>query len=92
MQCVKKQMDALEEKVGGQMSRLKEGHERLKEVHLARLEEKVTAAEGTQPRLERRLAEMSGGFQGISDEQQNQIRRVDAMDERWREWRRSLEE
>mmetsp|Transcript_49333 Transcript_49333/g.130784 ORF Transcript_49333/g.130784 Transcript_49333/m.130784 type:complete len:616 (-) Transcript_49333:148-1995(-) len=92
LQCVKKQMDALEDKVGGQMSRLKEGHERLKEVHLARLEEKVTAAEGTQPRLERRLAEMSGGFQGMSDEQQNQIRRVDAMDERWREWRRSLEE
>jgi len=92
MLSVKRHMEALEDKFNNQVGKIQNQHDRLREVNLTRLEEKIIVAEGMQPKLERRMAELTGSFQGISDEFQSQIRRLDTMDERWREWRHQMEE
>lgn len=90
--AVRKQMDALEEKLVSQISRIQSQNDRLREAAFSRLEEKMAIAEGQQPKLDRRLAELSGHFKGLSEEMQSQIRRVDMMDERLWEWRHQMEE
>merc|ERR1712003_380020 len=45
-----------------------------------------------QPKMDRRLAELSGNYKGLSDETQTQIRRIDQIDTRLWELRHSLEE
>mmetsp|Transcript_144245 Transcript_144245/g.250239 ORF Transcript_144245/g.250239 Transcript_144245/m.250239 type:complete len:866 (-) Transcript_144245:136-2733(-) len=90
--AVRKQMDALEEKLGNQISRIQSQSDRLREAAFSRLEEKMSIAEGLQPKLDRRIAELSGHFKGLSEEMQSQIRRVDMMDERLWEWRHQMEE
>ena len=63
--AVRRQIETFEEKVEKQISKLQVHGG--KDASLARLEEKVSAAEGLQPRVERRLAELSGNFKGLSD-------------------------
>uniref|UniRef100_A0A7S4W0W5 Uncharacterized protein n=1 Tax=Alexandrium monilatum TaxID=311494 RepID=A0A7S4W0W5_9DINO len=94
LNAVRRQIETFEEKVGSQISSLRDQQqgERLREAAFQRLEEKMNTAEGLQPRLDRRLAELTGNFKGLSDEMQAQIRRVDLMDERLWEWRRQFEE
>uniref|UniRef100_A0A7S4Q3R9 Uncharacterized protein n=1 Tax=Alexandrium monilatum TaxID=311494 RepID=A0A7S4Q3R9_9DINO len=91
---VRRQLDAFEERVLGQLAGAREQQQsgRLREVALARLETKVAAAESAQPKLDRRIAELMGNFKGLSDELQAQIRRTDQADERFCNWRRQLEE
>ena len=90
--AVRRQIEAFEEKVEKQISQLQVQGDKSKDTSLSRLEEKVSAAEGLQPRVERRLAELSGNFKGLSDEMQAQIRRVDLLDDRRWEWRHQVEE
>eukprot|EP00928_Gymnodinium_smaydae_P025331 TRINITY_DN20213_c0_g3_i2.p1 TRINITY_DN20213_c0_g3~~TRINITY_DN20213_c0_g3_i2.p1 ORF type:complete len:1148 (+),score=313.11 TRINITY_DN20213_c0_g3_i2:95-3445(+) len=90
--AVRKQLEALDEKFTNQMTRMQGQTDRMREAANKRLEEKLSAFEGAQPRLERRLAELSGNYKGLSDELQAQIRRVDQMDERHWDWRHSLED
>ena len=90
--AVRRQIEAFEEKVENQISKLQVQGDKSKDTSLSRLEEKVSAAEGLQPRVERRLAELSGNFKGLSDEMQAQIRRVDLLDDRRWEWRHQVEE
>ncbi|CAE7415494.1 psbV [Symbiodinium natans] len=90
--AVRRQIEAFEEKVEKQISKLQVQGDKGKDASLTRLEEKVSAAEGLQPRVERRLAELSGNFKGLSDEMQAQIRRVDLLDDRRWEWRHQVEE
>lgn len=92
LSAVRRQIEAFEEKVGSQMERIQNQTDRTREAQLCRLEEKVTAAEGQQPKLDRRLAELGGNYKGLSDEMQSQIRRVDLMDDRLWEWRHQMEE
>eukprot|EP00930_Biecheleria_cincta_P059361 TRINITY_DN450_c0_g2_i1.p1 TRINITY_DN450_c0_g2~~TRINITY_DN450_c0_g2_i1.p1 ORF type:complete len:1592 (-),score=450.31 TRINITY_DN450_c0_g2_i1:86-4759(-) len=92
LSAVRRQIEAFEEKVGSQIERIHTQTERAREAQICRLEEKVTAAEGQQPKLDRRLAELGGNFKGLSDEMQSQIRRVDLMDDRLWEWRHQMEE
>ena len=90
--AVRRQIETFEEKVEKQISKLQVQGDKGKDASLARLEEKVSAAEGLQPRVERRLAELSGNFKGLSDEMQAQIRRVDLLDDRRWEWRHQVED
>jgi len=48
--------------------------------------------EALQPKLDHRLAELSGTYKGLSQEMQAQIRRIDGMETRLWEWRHQLEE
>jgi len=90
--AVRKQTEALEDKLTNQITRSQQQSDRLREAGLARLEAKISENGGQQPKLDRRLAELTGNYKGLSDELQSQIRRVDTMDARLWEWRHQLEE
>eukprot|EP00812_Abedinium_dasypus_P007916 NODE_200_length_1824_cov_289.295647.p1 GENE.NODE_200_length_1824_cov_289.295647~~NODE_200_length_1824_cov_289.295647.p1 ORF type:complete len:534 (-),score=156.61 NODE_200_length_1824_cov_289.295647:206-1636(-) len=89
---VRKQMDGLEDKVTGHVARIQQQSDRLRDAALARVDSKMSTMETLQPKLDRRLAELSGNYKGISDEMQAQIRRIDQMESRLWEWRHQLEE
>lgn len=92
MSTFKRQIEAMEEKVGSQISHAQQQSDKLRDAALARIESKMTTMEALQPKSDRRIAEMSGNFKGLSDEMQSQIRRIDQMDSRVSERRHQFEE
>jgi len=88
----RRQIEAMEERLGGRISRLQKQFDALHEQALAHVDAKVGALDALQPKLDRRLAELSASYQVLSDETQAQIRRADAADQRLFEWKRQLEE
>mmetsp|Transcript_106839 Transcript_106839/g.299128 ORF Transcript_106839/g.299128 Transcript_106839/m.299128 type:complete len:518 (+) Transcript_106839:92-1645(+) len=90
--AVRRQLEALEEKFNGQFTRVQQQGEKLRETALARYDSKVSNLETNLPRVERRVAEISGNLRGLSDEVQCQIRRIDQADSRLWDWRHHLEE
>lgn len=82
----------VEERLNAQISRVQQQGERLREVALSRMEAKVGAVEALQPKVDRRMAELSGSVKGLSDEMQSQLRRVDQIDSKLWDWRHQLEE
>lgn len=90
--AVRRQMEALEDKLSGQIQRVQLQSDRLRDAALSRVDSKMGAMEAIQPKLDRRLAELSGNYKGLSDEMQAQIRRLDQMDSRLWEWRHQMEE
>lgn len=91
---VRRQIEAFEGKVGDQIHNLRcqQQRDRIREAALSRLEEKLSAVEGLQPRFDQRMAELTGNIKGLSDEMQAQVRRVDLIDDRLCEWRHQTEE
>lgn len=89
---VRKHMEALEEKFNSQLVRVQQQSDRLRDAAFSRVDAKLGTMENIQPKLDRRLAELSGNYKGLSDEMQTQIRRIDQMDSRLWEWRHQLEE
>jgi len=89
---VRQQLEALELKFAGKLNRGLQLSEKLREADVSRLEEKVSLVQSVQPKHDRRIAELTGNCKGFSDEMQAQIRRVDQMDARLREWRHQIEE
>jgi len=92
MAAFRRQVEGVEEKLGGQITRVQQHGDRLREAALARVEAKLGNLEALQPKLDRKLAELSGNYKGLSDEMQAQIRRIDQMDSRLWEWRHQMEE
>lgn len=90
--AVRRQMEALEEKLTAQINRVQQQNDRFRDVAMSRVDSKMSTMEAAQPKIDRRLAELGGNYKGLSDEMQQQIRRVDQMDTRLSEWRRQLEE
>lgn len=90
--AMKRQLEALEEKLQSQIQRVQQHGDRVREAALSRVDAKVGIMEALQPKLDRRLAELSGNYKGLSDEMQAQIRRIDQMDSRFWDWRHQLEE
>jgi hypothetical protein len=74
----KRQMDATEDKVGGQSVRVQQQNDRLRETALSRIESKI--------------AWLSGSCTGLTREAQEQVRRIDKLDIRVMEWRCAMEE
>jgi len=92
MSTFKRQIEAMEEKVGSQISHAQQQSDKLRDAALARIDAKMANMEALQPKSDRRIAEMSGNFKGLSDEMQAQIRRIDQMDSRLSERRHQFEE
>lgn len=92
LNAVRRQMEALEDKLSGQINRVQQQSDRLQNAALTRVDQKMVTMEALQPKLDRRIAELSGNYKGLSDEMQAQIRRLDQMDSRLWEWRHQLEE
>jgi predicted nucleic acid-binding Zn-ribbon protein len=85
-------MELLEDKLNGQISRVTQHSDRLRDAAFSRVDAKMGSMEVLQPKLDRRLAELSGNCKGLSDEMQAQIRRIDQMDSRLWECRHQIEE
>jgi len=92
MAGVRRQMETLDDKLSGQIARVQQHCEQQRDIALSRVESKMTALEVLQPKLDCRVAELSGSYKGLSDEMQAQIRRIDVVDSRLWEWRHVLEE
>ncbi|CAJ1420952.1 unnamed protein product [Effrenium voratum] len=92
MSIVRRHLEATEEKLSVQIGKVQQQSDKLRETAFARVDAKLCGFESAQPKFDRRLAELSGNYQGLSDEVQSQIRRVDQLDTRLRTWRQELEE
>lgn len=90
--AVRKQMEALEDKLSSQITRAGQQGDKLRDAGFTRFDNKLSTIEANQPRLDRRTAELAGNLRGLSDEMQCQIRRIDQTDSRLWEWRHQLEE
>jgi len=90
--AVRKQMEILEDRLSGQIARVQQQGDKMRDAAFNRYDNKLNALETGHPRLERRVAELSGNLRGLSDEMQCQIRRIDQTDSRLWEWRHQLEE
>lgn len=88
----KKHLEATEEKLSVQIGRVQQQNEKLREAAFSRVDAKLCGFEALQPKIDRRLAELSGNLQGLSSELQVQIRRADQMDSRLRSWKQELED
>lgn len=82
----------MEEKLGGQIVRVQQQGDRLRDAAFSRVDAKMGTMETLQPKFDRKLAELSGNYKGLSDEMQAQIRRIDQMDTRLWEWRHQVED
>lgn len=94
----RRELETMESRLNAQISRMRDGTsnalqktDKLREVALSRLEQKVANCEIAQSKLDRRLSEISGTLRGLSDEAQNHIRRADAVDARLWDFRHQLE-
>eukprot|EP00927_Polykrikos_kofoidii_P049042 TRINITY_DN4318_c0_g1_i5.p1 TRINITY_DN4318_c0_g1~~TRINITY_DN4318_c0_g1_i5.p1 ORF type:complete len:1250 (+),score=346.62 TRINITY_DN4318_c0_g1_i5:151-3750(+) len=90
--AVRQQMERLEDRVNHQLKLASVQGDRSKEASLQRLEEKVSEQQTMQPKLDKKIAQLTGNVKGLSDEMQVQIRRVDMMDERIVDFGRQLTE
>jgi len=90
--AVKKQMEALEDKLQHQIKGVQQQNDRSRDVAVERVNSKMSAVELNLPKTERRLAELGGNLRGLSDEMTSQIKRIDQMDSRLWEWRHKLDE
>jgi len=95
--AVRRQIEALEDKMCGhvanEIARVQQHSDRMRDSAMARLDAKVAHMETAQlPRLDKRVAELSGNYKGLSEEMQSQIHRIDQMDTRLWEWRNQLDE
>jgi len=90
--AMRRQMEALEEKLSGQICRVQQQSDRLRDAAFSRVDQKMGSMESLQPKFDRRLAELSGNYKGLSDEMQAQIKRVDQLDSKLWDFRHQLEE
>lgn len=90
--AMRKHIEALEEKIASQMVRVQQQGDRLREAAFTRVDAKLGNMEALQPKFDRKLAELSGNYKGLSDEMQAQIRHIDQMDTRLWEWRHQMED
>lgn len=88
----RKHWEAAEERLSVQIGRVQQQNEKLREAAFSRVDAKLCGFEALQLKIDRRLAELSGNFQGISAEVQVQIRRIDQIDSRLRSWKQELED
>lgn len=89
---IKRQMESMEDKVEAQLVKVQQHGDRLREAAFSRLDSKVSSAEAMQLKFDRKLAELSGNYKGLSEEMQSQIRRLDGFDTKLWDWRHQVDE
>mmetsp|Transcript_66229 Transcript_66229/g.103424 ORF Transcript_66229/g.103424 Transcript_66229/m.103424 type:complete len:1122 (+) Transcript_66229:64-3429(+) len=99
LSLIRRELEHVETRLKAQVSQVKEGlsstiqkTDKLREVAINRLDQKVATVEVAQSKLDRKVSELSGTLRGLSDEAQAQIRRADTVDSRLWEFRHGLEE
>eukprot|EP00930_Biecheleria_cincta_P027799 TRINITY_DN19454_c0_g1_i1.p1 TRINITY_DN19454_c0_g1~~TRINITY_DN19454_c0_g1_i1.p1 ORF type:complete len:834 (+),score=235.39 TRINITY_DN19454_c0_g1_i1:41-2503(+) len=89
---MRREFEALEEKVTRQMLRLQEQSERFVDVMMRPLESKVAALEGRQPAVDCSLAEVRGNLKGLQDSVEMQGKRAEQAESQLRHWRKCMED
>uniref|UniRef100_A0A7S0ZP22 Uncharacterized protein n=1 Tax=Noctiluca scintillans TaxID=2966 RepID=A0A7S0ZP22_NOCSC len=89
---IKQALDAQREHLHTELGKMQKESKLLNEANLNRYEERQRLLDGRHTKLDRRQAELTGTLQGLSEELQGQVRRVDLMEERMRVWRQQVEE
>lgn len=79
---MKRQMEALEDKLSGQISKVEKHGNQQWNNSLTRVESKMGSIEQQHPRINNKMAELSGGLKVVSDEMQAQIRRTEQVETR----------
>jgi myosin heavy subunit len=74
-----------------QITKMQHHHDKLGRAALARLEEKVSATENRAPAIDRRLAELSGSYKGLTEEVTHQIDKVNQLEDRLLEFKQQME-
>jgi len=92
MTIMRRQMESLEQKLSGHVTRIQEQTDQASNAMLTRVDSKMELLEALTPKLDRRVADLSGTYEGLSQEMRTQIQRIDGMETRLWEWRRQLEE
>lgn len=74
---VRTQMEALEKRLGQQFVQMQEQVTKFMQASSSRQDDKLALLESSQPKLERKLAELAGKVCSLSEEMQLQVRRID---------------
>jgi len=90
--AVRKKIESLDEKFSGQIARVQQQNDRLRDLAISRVDSKLGSMEAQHPKISKTLSELTGNYKGLSDEVQSMIRRLDQMDGRFWEFRHELEE
>eukprot|EP00930_Biecheleria_cincta_P040144 TRINITY_DN27530_c0_g1_i1.p1 TRINITY_DN27530_c0_g1~~TRINITY_DN27530_c0_g1_i1.p1 ORF type:complete len:732 (+),score=170.98 TRINITY_DN27530_c0_g1_i1:34-2196(+) len=89
---IRRELEALEDKVTRQVLRLQEQSERFMDIMMHPLESKVAALEGRQPAVDCSLAELRGNLKSLQDSVEMQVKRADNAETRLRKWRNGMED
>eukprot|EP00930_Biecheleria_cincta_P015541 TRINITY_DN12925_c0_g1_i1.p1 TRINITY_DN12925_c0_g1~~TRINITY_DN12925_c0_g1_i1.p1 ORF type:complete len:1114 (+),score=320.82 TRINITY_DN12925_c0_g1_i1:219-3560(+) len=89
---VRRELEAVEDRIGRQVLRLQEQMERFIDMMMHPLESKVAALEGRQPALDVSLGEMRGNLRGLQDSVEMQVKRADQVEIGLRKWRKNMED
>lgn len=88
---MKRQMDAAEERLRGEIQRGQQHSERHRHADIARFETRLAKSEGQGPKMEKKIAELAGAMKSLSDEMQGQIRHVNQVDNKLTDTRHDFE-
>ncbi|CAJ1370721.1 unnamed protein product [Effrenium voratum] len=88
---VRKEVVELDERLSRQLLRLQSQSDRVLEVFVTSLEDKVAQVMSKQPMTEWRLAELSASVKGLQEQLELQARRGDACDARLQRWTNAFE-
>jgi len=92
MTIMRRQMECLEQKLSGHVTRIQQQSDQVSNAMRTRVDSKMELLEALTPKLDHRVSELSGTYEGLSQEMQTQIQRIDGMETHLWEWRCQLEE
>eukprot|EP00931_Biecheleriopsis_adriatica_P074107 TRINITY_DN48247_c0_g1_i1.p1 TRINITY_DN48247_c0_g1~~TRINITY_DN48247_c0_g1_i1.p1 ORF type:complete len:593 (+),score=139.80 TRINITY_DN48247_c0_g1_i1:108-1886(+) len=93
------ELEQIESRLASQVARVRDGAtaslekaDRTREAAQQRLDQKILVYEASQAGLDRKMSELAGSVRGLSDEAQEQIKRVDSFDAKIWELRHQMED
>ncbi|CAE7368424.1 RE2, partial [Symbiodinium sp. KB8] len=91
LSIVRKELVELDDRLSRQLQRIQSQSDRVMEVVLTSLEEKVAQVISNQPMMEWRLAELGASVKGLQEQLETQACRTDATEARLQRWKTTIE-
>ncbi|CAE7756219.1 unnamed protein product [Symbiodinium sp. CCMP2456] len=91
LSIVRKELVELDDRLSRQLQRIQSQSDRVMEVVLTSLEEKVAQVMSNQPMMEWRLAELGASVKGLQEQLETQACRTDATEARLQRWKTTIE-
>eukprot|EP00927_Polykrikos_kofoidii_P067904 TRINITY_DN63326_c0_g1_i1.p1 TRINITY_DN63326_c0_g1~~TRINITY_DN63326_c0_g1_i1.p1 ORF type:complete len:493 (+),score=80.44 TRINITY_DN63326_c0_g1_i1:140-1618(+) len=89
---VRREMEAIEHKLSGQILRVQEQSDRMLNVALSHSDSTTWAMDGMRTNVDTGLGELTSSCLDVSNEVQQTLRRIEESEERQYEWRRQVED